>query len=1010
VETGVRGYRMRRFELICFVLILLVGAAWGQTAEEVDELKTRAKALYEKRDYKQALPLAEQAFKASLAIHGEENATTSYCAWVLADTYEALGDYSSAERYYKLCIDIDERVQGPEHPETAISLNNLALLYNSMGDYKKALPLNQRALAIREKSLGPEHPDTAQSLIGLAQLLSSTGEYQQALPLFQRALAIFQKAFGPEHPNTVSGLNSLAILYTSMGDYQQAMSRFKRALAIREKVLGLEHRDTTTSLNNLAALYVSMEDYQQALPLLQQALAITEKVLGPDHTATATNLNNLAFLYNSMGNDQEALPLYQRALAIREEAFGPEHPDTAASLGNLAALYISIGDYQQALPLCQRALVIQEKALGPEHRDTATSLNNLAFLYKSMGDYQQALPLNQRALIIREKALGPEHPDTAQSLNNLAVLQIELDSTPEALTLAERKAASTLATTANIFTFASERQRLAYQEKQLPFDLFGTLQSAPNLARQALRYKGLVLDSVVEDLRLAEASDDPATRELAGQVKSVKSQLNQLVFNTPADLDGEAREKRAQREAELRKQLENFQSQLARQGVEQGNLRRAFTITPKQVQEALPPNSVLVEFLRYSHYLGKNEKEARYGAVLLPKEGEPVWAPLPGKADDLETLVSSYKKLVRGQDFTRQVVLEIIESDDDQIAASQLLIELYEKIWAPLEKALPPGTKTVVLSPDGELNFLSFATLITPNDTFLAQEYTLTYVSSGRDLVADLSNSTNQQRLLVGDPAFGSEVKAKENRSALSRAVDTRDWRGLSFAPLPYTRAECQGLQKFFTEQEQQVEVLLNEEATEARIRSVQSPQTLHLATHGYFLPEPEGAREEAKKPGKKDLNRPLKDPMYRSGLALAGAQTTVGLRASGKNPDIANDGLLTAAEVGILDLKGTRLVTLSACDTGSGESRAGEGVLGLRRGFVQAGARNLIMTLWPVADKETSELMQDFYARADSLPAPLAMAEVQREWLTRLREEKSLSEAVRLAGPFVLSFQGSLE
>ena len=1032
----------------------MVAPVWGQTAEDVERLKTHAKELYDERRYEEALPVAERAFEASMAVYGEMNATTSYCSWVLADTFRALQDYQSAERYYWLCVQIDEEVAGGHDPETAARLNNLAELYRSMGDYQQALPLYQRALAIREDALGQEHPDTATSLNNLAILYKSMGDYQQALPLYQRALAICQDALGPDHPDTAAGLNNLARLYESMGDYQQALPLYQRALAINEEALGAEHPRTAMSLNNLAALYEAMGDYQQALPLYQRTVAIHEKALSPAHPDTATSLNYLAGLYESMGDYQQALPRYKRALAIREVALGPEHPGTATSLNNLAGLYkpmgdflqalllykralaiyekalgpehpstatslndmatlyVSMGDYQQALPLLQRALAIREEALGPEHRSTATSLNNLAVLYESIGDYQKALPLFQRALAIKEKALGPEHPSKATSLSNLALLRMDLNSPSAALKLAERKAVSTLATTANIFTFASERQRLTYQEQQYPYDLFGTLGSGSNLIRQALRYKGLVLDSMVEDLRLAESSDDPATRELVTQMKSVKDQLNQLVFNTPSNLDAEARAKRAQREADLKGQLEDLQSRLARQGVEQGNVRRAFTITPEQVQAALPPDSVLVEFLRYGHYLGNDNWEARYGAVLLPKQGKPVWAPLPGKAEDLEVQIAAYKALVRRQKMPSRFALATNTQEGDKIDASLLLTELYDKVWAPVEKALPPGTETVVISPDGELNFVSLATLITPQDTFLAEEYNITYVSSGRDLVAENEDSPNEAHLLVGNPSFGGEVKGEGRGLALSRALDTRDLTEMNFAQLPHTLTECQGLEEFYQKRKQKVTTLLDDSATEARVRQAQAPQTLHLATHGYFLPEPEANRkfrEQARQPGRQEPTLPLKDPMFRSGLALTGAQTTVNLRAKGENPDMKNDGLLTAAEVGLLNLKGTKLVTLSACDTGSGESRAGEGVLGLRRGFVQAGARNLILTLWPVADKETAQLMQEFYAEADSKPAPLAMAEVQRRWLVELRKKKSLSEAVRLAGPFLLSFQGRM-
>ena len=154
--------------------------------------------------------------------------------------------------------------------------------------------------------------------------------------------------------------------------------------------------------------------------------------------------------------------------------------------------------------------------------------------------------------------------------------------------------------------------------------------------------------------------------------------------------------------------------------------------------------------------------------------------------------------------------------------------------------------------------------------------------------------------------------------------------------------------------------------------------------------------------------SRFFKNPMHRSGLALAGAQTTLAAWKRDEVPPVQNDGILTAEEVGTLDLQGTWLVTLSACDTGSGEARAGEGVLGLRRGFLQAGAQNLLMALWPISDEVTVQIMSDFYDDAHQTEnAPEALAEVQRRWLVKLRAEKGLVQAVNLAGPFIMSSQG---
>jgi CHAT domain-containing protein len=154
-----------------------------------------------------------------------------------------------------------------------------------------------------------------------------------------------------------------------------------------------------------------------------------------------------------------------------------------------------------------------------------------------------------------------------------------------------------------------------------------------------------------------------------------------------------------------------------------------------------------------------------------------------------------------------------------------------------------------------------------------------------------------------------------------------------------------------------------------------------------------------------------LKNPMHRSGLALAGAQRTLEAWAEGEVPPSDNDGIVTAEEVGGLRLKGTWLVVLSACETGTGQTKAGEGVMGLRRGFIQAGAQNLLMTLWPISDETTVQIMRDFYNRALARGnAAQSLLEVQRDWLVKLYKEKGLLYAVNRAGPFIMSSQGAAD
>ena len=198
-------------------------------------------------------------------------------------------------------------------------------------------------------------------------------------------------------------------------------------------------------------------------------------------------------------------------------------------------------------------------------------------------------------------------------------------------------------------------------------------------------------------------------------------------------------------------------------------------------------------------------------------------------------------------------------------------------------------------------------------------------------------------------------------------------------------------------------------DASKDALRALKAPRILHFATHGFVLAAPQVANALAWPGMISGPARFLANPMRRSGLALAGAETTLDAWKAGRVPALEHDGIFTAEEAAMLDLEGTWLVTLSACDTGTGEDRAGEGVLGLRRGFIQAGAQNLLMTLWPISDETTVQIMLDFYEAAfKSGNAPQALADTQRDWLVKFRKERGLLPAVRLAGPFIMSSQGT--
>jgi CHAT domain-containing protein/Tfp pilus assembly protein PilF len=850
-----------------------------------------------------------------------------------------------------------------------------------------------------------EEEDTVEKLSYWAQRISpllrekvselyQAGKFNQAVPIAQELLELCEKAVGPDHPGTAQALNDLALLYNTKGDYAKAEPLYQRALKIHEKALGRDHPDTAWTLNNLAWLYVSMGDYAKAELFYRRALKIKEKALGRDHPDTAGTIHNLAWLYDLKGDHDKAKRLCERALKMCEKAVGRDHPDTAPFVNTLALQYDSMGYHDKAESLYQRALKIDEKALGPYHPDTGGVINNLARLYVSMGDHDKAEPLYQRALKILEKTLGPYHPDTAWTIYNLAVLKIDLGQAKDAMLLATRYQEAYERYLSNILSFTSEEQRLAFQRKIHPYTLFATLGSAGKLAQAVLRQKGVVLDSLLEDRLEAEASNDPKQREIITQLHGAKERLMQLDLEVRKDLSEAAQKQRATEREKLSAEVEQFEAGLARQVAGLGRARRALGVTVAQVQSVLPKQAVLIELLRYYHSLGKRKYEDRYGAVVISPVGEPKWVPI-GAAEEMEKDVRLYRKSVRG------------ERDEPTLRC--VLKALQERVWTPIEKALPEDSKTVIVSPDGELSFVSFATLLTPDDRFLGEKYSIRYVASGRDLLRESKPSGNPMTVVFANPDFDSQATTQATGSssavALRRSIEMRDLASIALPALPGAAKEAAVLEK---RAGKAVKVFLGPKATEAELSQVSSPRVLHLATHGFFLPEIELGKQTnlLQHPGAIPKTK-LENPMHRSGLALAGAKRTLNAWSRGEVPPIENDGIVTAEEVGGLKLNGTWLVVLSACETGSGEARAGEGVMGLRRGFIQAGGQNLLMTLWPIYDQMAVKILSDFYEAADKTHnAPEALAEVQRIWLVKLRKN-SLSAAVGLAGPFIMSSQG---
>jgi CHAT domain-containing protein len=297
--------------------------------------------------------------------------------------------------------------------------------------------------------------------------------------------------------------------------------------------------------------------------------------------------------------------------------------------------------------------------------------------------------------------------------------------------------------------------------------------------------------------------------------------------------------------------------------------------------------------------------------------------------------------------------------------------ELRSLVFDPLRAALG-AARDLILAPDGELCLLPFEVLPDGTD-YLLQEYRISYLAVGRDALRFGARAVEPARpLVLADPDFDAgsrKARTEEDRGRLSRAVEEAE---LSFGRLPGTRAEGEEVAELLG-----VAAWLGPAVLERRLKRARSPRLLHIATHGFFVGPAGGGRSGDT--GQVGLlgEAAADNPLLRSGLALAGANTWL---RGGRPPEDAEDGLLTAEDVTGLDLLDTELVVLSACETGLGEVRIGEGVFGLRRAFPLAGARSLVMSLWKVPDGPTRELMVDYYRRLlGGAPRGEALRQAQR-------------------------------
>lgn len=757
----------------------------------------------------------------------------------------------------------------------------------------------------------------------------SDGQIDAALETARAAVAAAAGDLGPGHPGYAAALLNLGNILKELGRYDEAEQAMREALHVAETSWGIGPLDLGKILNTLGALYAAQARYPEAEALYLQALAQEERIGRPD-VAVATWLNNLATAYARKGRADEAWPLYERSMTILADRGADEA--IAETFSAMAALKAEAGEVADAERLLTWSLGIRTDLHGRDNPATALAIHNLGVLYRSTGRLDEAAGLLEDAYRIRRGLFPADHPEIGSSQSQLALLNWAKGDIGQARKFFRQASRNLQVRLADYFLFMSEDDRLAFLD---------------TVEQVFAAYYSFCLAHADDDPGLASEMYNLALIRKGMVARSVREERTRLrATTTPAALalfDRLAEQRRliAERSSTadqplepLRRAAAETERALAREIGAGWSAREAPDW--RQVSNELPPTAAAVEYVLFDAYeAGQPAGRQVYAAIVLGAGEAPRIVPL----GDRESLHGAPLT-----EYRQSVGLEPDASlpHEPGFAAA---------FWRPVQAALGEVSR-VYVSPAGVLNIVAWAGVQTEGEP-LTRQVDLRLLGSTGDLVDAASRARGSPQpsaaVLIGDPAFGTA------------GADASP----PFAALPGTRAEVREIGDLLAGAGWQVASLQGVEASETAVFEVSRPRILHLATHGFFRPHAAGGPP---------------DPMLRSGLALAGAGA----------PDGSDrDGILTALEASTLDLSGTELVVLSACETGLGSLDVQEGVFGLQRAFYQAGARALLMSLWNVPDQETRQLMVAFYRAwlggADK-HAALVTAQMQLREATRRR------------------------
>lgn len=915
--------------------------------------------------------------------------------------YQRSGELQKAKDNYFDGIHYFEQRSDTLNNDFAQIVYDLCRIYDSEYKLDSAYETLQRYITLTGILNPGETKEYGYGQFMLANIHMRTNRLDQSKVFFQNAKRIMENTIGKEHPDYANCLNNYGAVCFRTGEVDLSEKLILEGMKVRENFFGKKSMDYHHSLNNLGNLYTAQFDFIKAEKLYLEAGKILEDLGKTKTVQYAWILNNLGNNYVKMGDFSRSETYLLSALSLKAELFGTSNFDYLSTLQNLTTLYL---DYS----LTDKALVYFTEAFSKidtsDEKITFENywlLNNFGNYFYDIKDYESGRYIHEKVLRIRYKSFGMMHPDYAVSLGNLAYYYQVTQNYTKAL---EYKVKSDsilevcLGRTGRVVGSKTELSELYLLAKQ-PLYARKVLLAANEMQNNEFRYSANFLSEMQLQNYIKTFSDnldhilsynletddtDSVYRQesmhsillLKGFVLNLSRMINKVITSSPFE------SKSAQEYRALSKQLANIYSQpiSASKGANTDSLQKkidfiqkdlvaAFkNINPENVntrvlQKKLKTNEIIVEFVRFRSYKGGVKGDYMYGAFVLDyKKSYPRFVSLFSE-EELDSIV------VKNSTGSSEQIFELYSGNSISKNQKPDKNTLTGLILQPLMSYFKK-CKTAYISLTGSLHRINISALPVSKTQTLADICNVIFLGSGRDVI----NQSNIKRNYTNAALFGAINFESSEKNADIVSVTTSDSES-SASPKrsnyvknkyhwPYlheTEQEIDTIRSELIQSGIQVDCFKGRHASEEVFKrfgtnNVPSPSILHLATHGYFLPDVGQ--------GKDSLNdqigfRNSAQPLIRSGLILSGGNK--GWNRLSNDSEI-EDGVLTAYEIAQMDLSNTELVVLSACETGLGDIQSIEGVYGLQRAFRIAGAKYLIMSLWKVPDYHTHQLMVLFY------------------------------------------------